>query len=258
MSLHTLAIFAGFVVFTTFASLVVYFFSRWIGFKSADNETRELSGSVAFRVAALHGLILALVFADQLTNYSDLRRTAADEATAIADLFVEIERYDTDIKANVQHALARYTRAVVEREWNSLGDRNDLSPEVRKLHEFVYDAILDLEPQTAKQSDLRSHMLKNIQRIAELRRARGNASLYLMSGFFWVASVAGLILIAMSYAVYPPKPLNLVLLSLYSVFSGLIMFIIFAHADPYSSPGALPPAAFQDLLETDEFQRLQN
>ncbi len=39
------------------------------------------------------------------------------------------------------------------------------------------------------------------------------------------------------------------LLSVYGGFSGLVLFVIFAFSDPFSTPGKLEPVAFERLLE---------
>jgi len=72
-----------------------------------------------------------------------------------------------------------------------------------------------------------------------------------MSYLFWAAAFIGVILVTIPYFIFSPSRLNLVLLSVYAGFSGFVMFVIFAFSDPFSEPAALPPKAFERLLETE-------
>jgi hypothetical protein len=62
----------------------------------ADTDTETLAGSVIFRIASLHGLILALVFAQEQVNYIQIRNASVNEASSLADIFFDFERYDPD------------------------------------------------------------------------------------------------------------------------------------------------------------------
>jgi len=240
---------ALFVAGTILIALSVYAFMRRIVGDKFDDKTETLAGSVIFRVSALHGLILALVFAQELYDYTELQSNLVDEATAIADIYNDIARYGTEAQPAVQTALARYTQLVIDEEWTLLAEDNVLSSEGWRLRETVYQALLDLNADSARQETLRSHMIEKIQLIAELRQERENNALHDMNLLFWVAAFAGLILVTVPYFVFSPTPLHIALLAVYGGFSGLVMFIIFAFADPFSSPGALEPLAFERLVQ---------
>lgn len=61
-----------FVAGTIILALAVDALMRWIVGDRYSSTTETLAGSVIFRVASLHGLILALVFAQELYDYSQL------------------------------------------------------------------------------------------------------------------------------------------------------------------------------------------
>ena len=62
------------VVLLAFAS---YAIMRALAGAHDYDERKDLAGSVIFRVSALHGLILALVFAQEIANLNEADRTAA-------------------------------------------------------------------------------------------------------------------------------------------------------------------------------------
>ena len=68
-------------------------------------------------VAALHGLILALVFAQNLFSYQEIRTSLVREATAIADIFYDFGRYGADNADAMQAEILEYIRLVKEEEF---------------------------------------------------------------------------------------------------------------------------------------------
>jgi hypothetical protein len=115
------------IVFVTGAIAIVlgtYFLARRILPAGADDDrTHDVAGSVAFRIAALHGLILGLVYAQELGDYKDVRTALTEEAVAISDLYNDIRRYGGAEVTPVQDGLKRYIAVVVDEEWEMLGCR---------------------------------------------------------------------------------------------------------------------------------------
>ena len=240
-----------FIIGTIMIAWAVYFSMRWLVGSTFEGETETLAGSVIFRVSALHGLILALVFAQELVDYNQLQTSLVKEATAIADIYNDIRRYDTEAEEAVQTALSDYVRVVVNDEWSRLATEKRLSGDGWRLREVVYQAVLDLTPETPRQVTLRDHMVKQAQLMAEMRQERENNALHGVSPLFWAAALAGIILVTVPYFIFSPNRLNLALLSVYGGFTGFVMFVIFAFSDPFNSPGALAPAPFERLLLTE-------
>lgn len=238
---------AGFVLGTMALALAVYFGARLIAAPRMGEDTKDLAGSVVFRVASMHGLILALVFAQELEGYQQLRSSLIDEATAAADIYYDIARYGSEHEATVHAAVSDYVRAVAGEEWRLLDAEEGLSSEAWRHRETIYLALLDLEPRTPRQEALREHMLTDVQMIAAVRQQRDNIH-HSIHPLFWFAAVAGLVLVALPYFVFRPAPVNIMLLSVYGAYTGLVMFLIYALSDPFSPPGLLRPAALELLL----------
>ena len=215
------------------------------------SDTETLAGSVIIRVSALHGLILALVFAQELVSYEELQRNLVREATAVADIYNDIDRYGAEEKSAIQSSLSSYVRLVVDKEWRILAEGNELSAEGWALREKIYQAVLDLVPNNPRQEALRDHMINKVQLIAEFRQERENNANRTVNPLFWIAAIVGIVLITIPYFVFSPTRLHIVLLSVYGAFSGLVMFVIYAFSDPFSDPGALEPIPFERLLKTE-------
>ncbi len=171
----------------------------------------------------------------------------ANEASAIADVFNDAGRYDALALTNVRKDMIDYLGFVVDDEWSALGRGESLDAQAWSAWEAAYSNVLDLTPQNPRQASLRDHMLTQLHAIAsarDLRELNGTGSLI---GLFWFAALTGVVLIAVGYYSYRPERHNLVLMSLFSAYTGVILFLIYSFSNPYSAPGVLRPDPLIEL-----------
>lgn len=212
---------------------------------------RDMASATGFRIAAFYGVILALVYAHELGEYQTVRDGLAGEATAIADVFHDAGRFGDPLASPVRQAMATYVRFVVEREWDLLGREKRLSNRAWAARDVAYETVLDAEAETPRQMALRQQMLKRISDITEYRHMRQEVAAKDFGMVFWVPAIAGLVLVAIPFYVYPPGRVTYVLLSCFGAFSGLVLFFIQGFASPFTPPFRTPAGAFERLLETD-------
>ncbi|WGH77255.1 bestrophin-like domain [Jannaschia ovalis] len=250
--LPTLALAAGFVAAAVALVLATYSVTRRFGARglSGDGagEARDLSGSVMFRISALHGLILALVFAQLLGDYREIQGELVVEASAVADLYNDFARHGGAGTAARQALMVDYARTVAEVEWPALGEGYAPGGRGWAVWGAAYEAVLDLPAATPREVALRVHMLEAAHRIAEMRDRRAVHGLHGLAGLFWIAAVAGTVLIAATWFTFPPRRRNLMLMACFGAFTGLILFFIHAFSNPFAAPGALQPVAMERFL----------
>lgn len=240
-----------FIAAVVCASLACYGLARRAFISRADEDSRELSGSVLFRVAALHGLVLALVFAQELSSIRDVNVTSAHEAAMLGDIYYDLERFDAEETEDIRASLAQYAILVVEEEWASLARDGRLSDPAWDAWELAYETILELVPGTPRQERLLEIMVSDIRELSELREARENAAQIGASQLFLIAAISGVMLISGGYFTYAPTALNLILLSGFAAYTGLIVFFVIAYANPYHAPGNATPLGFERFLTED-------
>ncbi len=241
---------AGFVLGTVALALATYAVARGLAAPRLTDDTKSLADSMVFRVGALHGLILALVFAQELFQYQSLRDGLTEEANALTDIYYDLARYGAPEADAAQPLVARYAELAKGPEWESLGRENRLLAEPWQVWSDLYAAVLDLTPATPRQEALRDNMLAKIHALASLRDRREAAANTAIGLPFWVAAFAGVILVVLPYFRYAPTGLNLMLLGIFAGYTGLVLSVIYAFADPFSAPGRLPPADLERLLTT--------
>lgn len=240
---------SGFILGTAALTVLCYLVMRYFTGGEPEQPTKDLAGSVIFRVSALHGLILALVFAQEMVDYQQLKYESTVEANAIADVYFDARRYGPAAAAAVQEPVKSYLELVVSKEWDNLGEGKGLFGPAWGQWDAAYEAVLSLQAADKRQESLRSHMLERIHLISETRVKRENHADSAISGMFWFAAMAGVVLIALAYYPYPVQRHNLVLIFMFGAFTGLILFFIYAFSNPFSPPGAIGTGPYQRLIE---------
>lgn len=238
-----------FVVSAVTLSLGSYVLARWAAGRGSYERHKEMAGAMVSRIAALHGLIIALVFAQEMAAYQRLETQTAAEASAIADIYNDAARYDAALLKPVQENMREYLRVVVDSEWTQLGAGRGLNDTAWAAWATAYDQVLNLEPASPRQTSLRDHMLASLHAISSSRDMRAAEAATSVAHFFWIAALSGVVLIAIGHYIYPPERHNLLLLALFSAYTGAILFLIFGFSNPYSPPAALHPAPLQALAD---------
>lgn len=213
--------------------------------------TREAATAVGLRLAALYGVLLALVYAQGLNGFHALRDGMAREAGALSDVYHDAGRYGGPVAPVVQSAVREYIHFVVDEEWRSLAREQRLSQAGWMIRDRAYHAALDLDPQTPREHFLRDRMLRRIGDIAEYRRLRQELAAQDFGGVFWLPALAGLVLVAGAFFVFPPTRELRWMLGGFGAFAGLVLFFIQAFGSPFQAPLQDPPGAFERLLETE-------
>lgn len=232
---------------TVVAVLMVYFAARKTMRRDPDDRTRDLAGSMVMRVSALHGLILALIFASEVVEYQQLGLEVSQEVNAVSDIAYDALRYGEQAKP-VGDAIRDYLALVPAEEWQSLALTGNLSGSAWGKWNDAYLAVLDIVPATPRETSLRENMLAKIHAIAEIRDLREYHAKTELSALFWGAALAGVLLVAVGFYVFTPRRDNIVLISLYALYIGFILYTIYAMANPFKAPGALDDGLYQELL----------
>lgn len=222
-----------------------YYLARKVFLGRNTEKTDDLAGSVLFRIGALHALILALMFAHVTAQFLKLRNAVTEEAAATSDVYHDLERYgDPEITEIIRRDLALYAGTVINDEWPLLESRQ-LSGEAWARWRAVMDAILDLEPESRRQIDLRAFMLADMESIARFRERRQIGSKGNVPPMFWVVAIAGFVLISLPYFVFEPSPTNKMLLGIFAAYNGLVLYVIYATGHPFATPVAVDPEPFK-------------
>lgn len=230
-------------------ALLPYLLARKVLLSKSDELSKDLAGSVLFRVGALHSLILALVFAQELFNVNEARQTMTREAALVGDIYYDLKRYDDAGTKAAQTNLADYTSIVLTREWDTLAQQGRLDEEAWEEWKGAYMKVLDLEPANPRQEALKEIMLEHVRELSDLRILRESEALLGINDLFFIAAIAGIVIMSIGYFPFPPTTVNLTLLLLFGIYTGLVIYFIVAFSNPFSGPGYVEPIRLERLYE---------
>ncbi len=92
-----------------FSDVFPYLLIRAFYRRSGRAATREAAAMVIFRIATLHGLILALAFAEELYRADDLQTSIDSESNTMESIYFNVGRYDKPPKTDeIRSAVAFY------------------------------------------------------------------------------------------------------------------------------------------------------
>ncbi|MCP4381937.1 MAG: DUF4239 domain-containing protein [Hyphomicrobiales bacterium] len=222
---------------------------RWMR-ATVDEDSHELASSMVFRVAAMHGLILGLVFAEELSNLNAIKAGVVREANQLEGIYNDLELFAAsgggqgDVAA-IQQTMKLYVGELIANEWTALNQEGNLSTTVSGYWRTMFRQLLALPASGDQQTWLRDRMLTKIDAIGLERDNREVAATTDISPTFWIVAFAGLAAIAAPYYVFRPNRVTMFLLVLYAAYVAVVLYFINMFDYPFSGFGLVRPAALE-------------
>ena len=229
-------------------TLGAYVLTRHLMRRAMSEDTADVAASIAFRIAALHGLMISLVFAGEIQNYQQLRFLTRSEATALSEMYADLRHWDDEFGASVRLMIIEYAKVVETEEWPLLASSGVLSKRAWQVLNDIHDKIVAVTPETAAQVEAKSVLLDKARLISKTRHERWHRWSLSLPLVFWIAAIGGLIFVSASFFAYRPSAANLVLMGLYGLYTGVVLSIIHTLSQPYAPPASLPPLAFERII----------
>jgi hypothetical protein len=234
--------------FTAIVGFVFYLvFYKFIS-KYKREDMKDPTSSLFRVVGMLVSLMLALAFAEVMGELRTIRRSIQLEAVAISDIFDVLKLFDIEGTREIRTLLIDYAQAVIDDDWPALAD-NKLSPRVGALKTQLAGGVLNLKPATSNQEKMLSHILADIDALSDYRVIRLASTTGKPLVYVYVIIFGFLVTMACFGAYRPQAPL-LVLFTLYTVFVGLVLYLVLALSDPFQGDIGVAPTAFEYLIET--------
>jgi hypothetical protein len=214
--------------------------------------SRHKSSDVADPVASLFrvigilvSLMLSIAFTEVIVSLRAVEKAIEREVVAITDTFSGLRRFDEAATRSVRGALIEYIRAVADDEWAALGD-DHLGERTSALMEDFIDEVMRLEATTPTQERILSLLMADVDAITDNRLIRLDGALAKPPVYIRVVFFGFLITMA-CFGVYRPQVPLVVLVCMYTVFVGLVLYLIVALSDPFNGSVG---------LDSDHFERL--
>ena len=108
---------------------------------------------------------------------------------------------------------------------------------------------MSLEPTTSNQEQLWSLIVADIDALSDHRFIRLDAALAKPSVFIYVI-IFGFLVTMACFGAYRPQAPIVALVFLYTVFVGLVLYLVLAMSDPFQGDIGIEPTVFEYLVET--------
>jgi hypothetical protein len=235
------------VVLATVVGLVVYFVSYKFISRYQRDELRDSTSSLFRVVGMLVSLMLSLAFSEVIVQLKAIQSAVQREAVAISDMFDCLQRFDVESTREMRTILVDYTQAVIDDDWPALAN-DRLGQRAGALKDQFTDRVMELEPATAIQKQLLSRILADLDTASDYRLIRLDNALAEPPVFIYVVFFGFLITMA-CFGTYRPQVPLVVLVSLYTIFVGFMLYLILALSDPFQSGIGVGPTTFEHLVE---------
>jgi len=213
-------------------------------------KARDVAETIAVRIGTVHGLILALVFAEAQSTHTSLQQEVSKEVSTIEHIALQLDQWNGAEGATLRSQLATYVRAVLEQEWQASA-RPQGSREAGSAYNELDLGILNLKADTPPQQSLRNRLIMNMDALQDHRKARLALLHRGMQGLFWWMALAGFVIIVGCFLVFPASALHTAILSIYGAYTGLALYFILALSHPYAGPAIIDTAPYEMVLDEE-------
>ena len=235
------------ILIASLTGLAVYYLSYRL---ISPHLTENLKDGVSdlFRVlGTLVGLMLSLSFSDVLIEYRAVADAVEREVMTISDLHADLHRFDGPATREARANLVAYTESIIRDEWPSLAD-DQLSDVAGALKTKLVDSVLELEPANRQQEQVLTRISAGIDVLSDYRLTRLDSALAGPPVFISLIFVGLLITMAL-FGKYSPQRSLLGLVSLYTSFVGLVLYLMLAMSDPFQGGLGVETDTLERLLE---------
>jgi ABC-type multidrug transport system fused ATPase/permease subunit len=236
------------MVLATVAGLLVYGISYKFISKYETGELKDPTSNLFRVVGMLVALMLSLAFAEVIVELRAIENAIEREAVAISDTFDDLQRFDIERTREIRTILVDYTQAIIEDDWPALAN-DRLGQKAGALNKQLSDRVMELEPATEVQKHLWSRILADLDAASDYRLIRLDNALAKPPVYIYVIFFGFLVTMACFGAYRPQVPL-VALISLYTVFVGLVLYLVLALSDPFHGGIGVDPTTFEYLVET--------
>lgn len=232
---------------TTACGLLIYALTHRFIARYQSYELKDPITSLFRMVGILVSLMLSLAFSEVISERKAIKKAIDREAVAISDIFATLQLYDDEGVREIQKILIDYTRAIVDDDWPAMADGH-YGQKTSELKKMLVEKILSLKPVNSIQNEIRASILVDIDAVSDYRLIRLNHARSTPPVYVFVIIFGFLISMACFGAYRPQVPL-IALVSLYTAFIGLVLYLVMSLSDPFHGSNIIDPTPFEHLVE---------
>lgn len=210
----------------------------------------EVAGFKFATVGVLYAVLLAFAVIVVWEKFSDSENQVAQEAGAAATIYRLAEGIEGGSGKALHEKLNDYLDVAINEDWPAMA-RGRGSPKATQALNDLYKSMLQFSPVTARDSDLMTEILHQLDLLTQARRARLVAASGIVPPLLWMVLFGGAVLTVSFTFFFGTENLRaqsmmtgiLTLL----IFSGLLIIVAIDH--PFAGSVQVSPEALTAVLE---------
>ena len=214
--------------------------------------TEEMNDDIIFFASAIgvfYSLTVGLIAVGVWSTYSSVEDVVSAEAASIASMYRDIGGYPEPARHELLAQLRGYTEFIITRAWPAQA-RGQLTDEATRRLNTIEQTLVSYEPATVGQQILHAETLHQMNDVTVLRRKRIHAIGSGLPSVMWsVVLIGAALTISVTYFLQIQRTVHLVLTAFFSMFIGLVVFVIASLDQPLSGPLAIDSRPYQLVLE---------
>jgi len=220
-------------------------FSRFKG-----DDTKELAAVVGFRVSAIFGIAVGLIFASTAAHLMEAKQDVREEARLVGTLYVLAA--DSPTLAN-SGAVREDLRQYIKLSASELDDPDAAEESAAATNWLLLKicrqmALDDQESVEARWT--KSEFQRSCSKLIDIRgKKRIGVMEKHISSPFWIFFGISFSFLAILFGVFDPRLMNIVFASLFYFAAGVTGMLIYAASDPYHDPGRVSSAPLTKLMD---------
>ncbi len=247
LSLSTWAGCGVMMAFTAVLGLLVYLVSHKLIAKYKSRDLKDEIGGLFRVVGMLVSLMLSLAFGEVIVELVQIKNAVEREVVAIKDVYKNLEMFDIEGTREIQATLIDYTQSVIDDDWPALAN-DSLGQRTTALERQLAEAVIRLKPASPIQEKLWSVIIADVDTMSDFRMTRLDNALAEPPVYVFVIIFGFVVTMACFGAYYPQAPV-IALVFLYTIFVGLVLFLILTLSDPFQGDIGVSPASFENIVE---------
>jgi len=238
------------MVSTTVFGFAVYFGSYKLINKSKNIQLKDPINSLFRLVGILVSLMLSLAFGEEIAEWKVIKHAIDREAVAIEDTYINLKYFDSEATKDIRSVLIDYTQAIIDDDWPAMAN-DRLGQRATALRRQLTKKVMELKPANSLQKELRSAIIADVDTMSDHRLIRLNHSLA-KPPIYVLVIIFGFLVSMACFGAYKPYLSLLALVSLCTLFIGMVLYLILAMSDPFQGGTIIDPTPFEYLIEAFE------
>jgi Protein of unknown function (DUF4239) len=211
----------------------------------------DVAGFIYAVVGPLYAILLAFVVFVVWGHFEDAKTGAATEANEAAGIWRQAAAMDSVNGPKLRELTITYVEDVVRDDWPLLG-KYELSPKADQDAANLYNAILALPVDNAKEQALYSELVSEVHNLLNERRIRLLRTQETLHPVLWVVLLGGgVVTIAYAYIFgIESKRTHLLLIAVLAGTVASMLCMIKLIDGPFQGTVTVQPEAFEAILRT--------